>query len=65
MKHKRHVPQAGLAVDLDISKKQTGQTVPESTAETRLNTAIEAIQKQANHVGPVLDEILTAHHDKV
>jgi hypothetical protein len=65
MKHKTHVPPAGIAVDLDASKKQTDQREPESTAETKLDTAIEAIQKQANHVGPVLEEILTAHHEKV
>jgi hypothetical protein len=63
MKHKRHMPGAGIAVGMDAPKKQTAQTEPESTAETKLNTAIGAIQKQANHVGPVLEEILTAHHD--
>jgi len=57
------MPKAGIAVDMDASVKQTDQTEPESTAETKLDLAIEAIQKQANHVGPVLEEILTAHHD--
>jgi hypothetical protein len=64
MKDNRHAPKAGTPVYLDTSKKQTGQTEPESTAEAKLGTAIEAIQKQANHVGPVLEEILTAHHHK-
>jgi hypothetical protein len=63
MKHNRHVvPKAGISVDMDASKKQADRTEPESTAETKLDTAIGAIQKQANHVGPVLEEILTAHH---
>jgi hypothetical protein len=63
MKHNRHVvPKAGIAVDMDALKKQTDRTEPESTAETKLDTAIEEIQRQANHVGPVLEEILTAHH---
>ena len=65
MKDNRHAPKTGTPVYLDTPKKQTGQTEPKSAAETKLDTAIEAIQRQANHVGPVLDEILTAHHDKV
>jgi hypothetical protein len=59
------MPKVDIAVDLDASKKQTDQIAPESIAETKLDMAIGAIQKQANHVGPVLEEILTAHHDKV
>jgi hypothetical protein len=59
------MPKVDIAVDLDASKKQTDQIAPESIAETKLDMAMGAIQKQANHVGPVLEEILTAHHDKV
>jgi hypothetical protein len=65
MKHERYMPKAGVAVDLNASVKPKDQTEPESTAETKLDMAIEAIQKQANHVGPLLEKILTAHHDKV
>lgn len=73
MKHNLHAPNTGIAVDMDATKKQTDQTKlqarpqreSDSRAETKVDAAIGEIQRQANHVGPVLEKILTTHHNKV